>query len=170
MSPMYYGEKVSAGELYVALANFKNAAERLDKIKKTLFYGRACGVPLPDGFSITCKKLPWYSMPHDEKAGVDVIHAIIGLATEAGEMVEPLMSVIHGHSAIDQVNLVEESGDSLWYIAALFRRLGTTFEKVASINIAKLRERFPNKFTEFDANNRNLEKERETLENGCAAG
>jgi hypothetical protein len=39
-----------------------------------------------------------------------------------------------------------------------------TFDECQRINIAKLRQRFPDKFTEYDANNRDLFAERSQLE------
>jgi hypothetical protein len=42
----------------------------------------------------------------------------------------------------------------------------TTFGVVFETNITKLRARYPNKFTEADALNRDLTKERKILEDG----
>ena len=67
---------------------------------------------------------------------------------------------------LDVVNVKEEAGDILWYLAILFDELDTTFEEEMDRVINKLRTRFPEKFTESDAFNRDLEQERNVLEKG----
>lgn len=97
---------------------------------------------------------------------MNVIHAIIGKATEAGELLEALSAAAEGE-AFDAVNALEEVGDGFWYDALLLRAIGSNFGEAQSVNIAKLRRRFPNAFTEFDANNRDLFEERKILEKGA---
>lgn len=92
-----------------------------------------------------------------------LLHGIIGIATEAGEMLEALRQGVED-GVFDLTNVAEEVGDNQWYAAAILRALKTNFESIQRTNIAKLRARFPNKFTEFDANNRNLQAERQILE------
>ena len=65
---------------------------------------------------------------------------------------------------LDRVNIIEEAGDLLWYLAILFDELGTSFHEVMSSNIAKLRSRYPEKFTSINATKRNIEDERHILE------
>lgn len=62
------------------------------------------------------------------------------------------------------MNLKEELGDKLWYAALALDELKSTFEETMEANIKKLRARYPNKFTEEDAINRDLEKERAALD------
>lgn len=95
-----------------------------------------------------------------------LLHGAIGLATESGEILDALKKHIYYGKTLDRVNLMEECGDCLWYIALLIRELGYSFEEVAEINIKKLRARYGEKFSEYDATNRNLQAEREILERG----
>lgn len=145
---------------------------RLDHIKKFMFYGRA-----NEGLQVA-SELARQTHPdssHDidfaalvpgksREDAIRVFHGIIGIITEAGELAEALAHAIVTGNALDLTNISEEIGDGLWYDAAVLRVLGTTFDSVQRTNIAKLRARFPNKFTEFDANNRNLQAERQILE------
>jgi uncharacterized protein YabN with tetrapyrrole methylase and pyrophosphatase domain len=62
------------------------------------------------------------------------------------------------------VNLAEEMGDLFWYIAVICDALEVSFEDVMERNIAKLKARYGDKFTEHAATNRNLEEERRILE------
>lgn len=102
----------------------------------------------------------------DEK--IHLIHACLGLISEAGEIIEEVIkSTLEGRD-IDYTNLKEEGGDTLWYIAMYLRTLGTTFEEQADSNIAKLFARYPDKFTSEAALNRDLNNEREVLEKQTA--
>lgn len=95
-----------------------------------------------------------------------LLHAAMGLCTESGEFMDMLKKHILYGREIDLVNLEEELGDSGWYMALALDELNSSFEKMFGTNIAKLRARYPNKFTEKDALNRDLEKERKILEEG----
>lgn len=95
---------------------------------------------------------------------VDVLHAIVGISTEGGELLDVAKKAMFYGKSPDYVNLDEEMGDVLWYIAIYANARGTTIEALAQQNNAKLRQRFPNKFSEHLANNRNLAAEREVLE------
>ena len=97
---------------------------------------------------------------------LDLLHASMGLVTEAGEFQDMLKKHVFYGKPLDEVNLKEEIGDVLWYCAIALEALGTDFESVMQTNIDKLKARYPEKFTEEKAENRNLNKEREILENG----
>lgn len=92
-------------------------------------------------------------------------HAIDGCVTEAGEMQDAMKKAKYYGKTLDLVNLKEEAGDLLWYLAILFDELGTTFEIEQARVIAKLQARFPDKFTQECAETRDLVKERAVLEN-----
>lgn len=102
----------------------------------------------------------------DANIDVDVLHAVVGISTEAGELLDVAKKAMFYGKPVDYVNLDEEMGDVLWYIAIYANQRGTTIEKLAEVNNAKLKARFPNKFTAFHANNRDLFIERGILENG----
>lgn len=95
---------------------------------------------------------------------IRLLHASMGMATEAGEAVDMLKKHIFYGKSLDEVNLIEEIGDLLWYCGVAIDALGTTFEEVQRINVAKLRKRYGNSFTPEKAVNRNLKAEREILE------
>lgn len=88
-------------------------------------------------------------------------HSIVGIATEAIELLE-ILNV--NCNTVDTVNLLEEFGDLNWYQAIGIDEAGGDFEQVLERNIAKLKARYPNKFSSENAINRNLEKERSILE------
>jgi len=88
----------------------------------------------------------------------------MGICTESGELMDALKKYLFYGKPIDDTNVNEEVGDLFWYIAILADAFGFTFENSMEKNIAKLKARYPNRFTERDAQLRNLEKERKVLE------
>lgn len=93
-------------------------------------------------------------------------HYLLGIGSESGELQNALKRFVAYNKAVDKVNIKEELGDVLWYMARICSQFGWTFEEVMQLNIEKLEARFPEKFTEEAAVNRNLKKEREILEQG----
>lgn len=164
MSDNFHFEKVSQ-ELFVdVLDSAIEALDDLDQIKKALFYGRDMNESLTFAEQgVRNNDIQIHGLHPDQQAGMRLLHGIIGIATEAGEMLEALRQGVEG-GVFDLTNVAEEVGDNQWYAAAILRALKTNFESIQRTNIAKLRARFPNKFTEFDANNRNLQAERQILE------
>jgi len=152
-SSTYFTDKVTEQEVKETFDSFAEIGQVLDNQKRRLFYGKgdALSGGEVNGFSI-------------EKLNGNIVHAIYGLCTEAGEISEAFLKAT-AKGKFDEVNLKEEAGDLLWYLAMLFRELGTDFDEVATTNINKLKARFPEKFTQNNAYNRDLDTERNILEN-----
>jgi NTP pyrophosphatase (non-canonical NTP hydrolase) len=93
-----------------------------------------------------------------------LLHAAMGMATEAGEFLDPIKKHLFYGKPLDLVNLREEVGDLLWYIAIACDALDTTIDAEMQRNIAKLRKRYPEKFDSVQAVERDLEGERKVLE------
>lgn len=96
---------------------------------------------------------------------IRLLHAGIGLATEAGEFLDALKKHIYYGKDLDKVNLREEMGDLFWYCAIIADQMGVDFTEVMERNITKLKARYGDKFTEEKANTRDLQTERTILEN-----
>ncbi len=93
-----------------------------------------------------------------------LLHAGIGLSTESGEFLDALKKHIFYGKELDRVNLAEELGDLFWYMAIVGDELGIEFEDVMARNITKLKARYGEKFTEQKADKRDLDAERQILE------
>lgn len=93
-----------------------------------------------------------------------LLHASIGIATEAGELQDALKKHLFYGREFDHTNAVEEVGDLLWYAALACESLGTTLEDAMERNIAKLKARYPEKFEAQRAIERDLTAERAALE------
>lgn len=102
----------------------------------------------------------------DKGYDMNLLHAAMGIGTEAGELLDAFKRKIFYGKELDVVNVKEEIGDIMWYIAILLRELDLDFEDILQLNIDKLRARFPQKFTETHALNRDLDAERKILESG----
>lgn len=95
---------------------------------------------------------------------VQLLHAAMGIVTEAGEVLDQLKKSFFYGREIDEVNLKEELGDLFWYMAVMANSLNISFEEAMRINTEKLRARYSEKFSEEAALTRNLEAERKILE------
>ena len=95
---------------------------------------------------------------------MDNIHMVLGMQTEAAEIADAYKKTIAYKKELDLVNVKEELGDLLWYIANLCNMHGWDLRDIMQTNIDKLKARYPEKFTEENALNRNLDKERAILE------
>ena len=73
-------------------------------------------------------------------------HALYGLASEVGEVMGLHQKVHQGHP-MDETALRLEIGDVLWFVAELCDVYGWGLDDIAIANIAKLRNRYPVKFT-----------------------
>jgi NTP pyrophosphatase (non-canonical NTP hydrolase) len=96
----------------------------------------------------------------------DELHMAIGAATETGELLDAYKKAFAYGKPIDKVNVAEEVGDTLWYLVNLIRMLELDPGDVMEMCVAKLRARYPEKFTEENALNRDLGRERTVLETG----
>jgi NTP pyrophosphatase (non-canonical NTP hydrolase) len=71
----------------------------------------------------------------------------LGLAGEAGEVVDLLKKHLCHRKPLDRVKLIEELGDTLYYVATICYLNGLKLEDVAAMNTIKLNRRFPDGFT-----------------------
>ena len=127
--------------------------ERLDVLKKALYYGKTtdfCVVTPIDSCTISghCDGVPV----------AQLTHGIIGVATEAAELLQNF-SV-----DLDKTNILEEVGDVMWYLALILDAIGSDFDEAMVANIAKLQARYPDKFSDDKAILRDIVKERAVLD------
>jgi NTP pyrophosphatase (non-canonical NTP hydrolase) len=106
----------------------------------------------PDGLSL-------------EPFQIELLHASMGAVTESAEMMDAMKKHLIYGAELDMVNVLEEIGDMMWYIAIVCRVAEVSLGTVLQNNIDKLRVRFPDQFDELQAMDRDLDAERTTLEN-----
>lgn len=102
-------------------------------------------------------------MIEDESKGRDarytehreLIHSCLGLAGEAGEVVDLIKKSVSYGTPIYTGHLLEECGDTLHYLARILDYWGFTLEDAKKHNLDKLHKRFPNGYSNKDAIERN---------------
>ena len=87
------------------------------------------------------------AIPYNDRKGM-LSHALLGLASEAGEAAGILQKVYQGHphpltDEQEQLHLIKELGDCLWMIAEACEAIGTPMSLVMETNIEKLKARYP---------------------------
>jgi NTP pyrophosphatase (non-canonical NTP hydrolase) len=70
----------------------------------------------------------------------------MGLAGEAGEVLEPIKKHLFHRKPLSLDELTKELGDVLWYTAAIANVLDIDLSEALAVNVAKLRARYPNGF------------------------
>lgn len=151
----YHGNLVDPAQLDFMLQSVVANGRWADRIKRALFYAKV-GESVADRWKTT-------SLSHNPELK-DLVHSMLGCVTESAEIAEHVRAVLTGAGNLDKVNVREELGDLLWYVALGLRYIDSDFEETFESNIAKLRVRFPDKFTEEAAIDRDLVSERLILE------
>jgi len=151
----YHGENVSFHHFRDCLTAAIKSLRDLDHIKKALFYGKKIEHDRTKG---DCALLPAWVADSDEQA-IDIMHGIIGKATEAGELLEALYKCTMDCEPLDESNVIELVCDGLWYDDLILGALGSSFEDAQRINIPKLQKIYPEKFTAERAEHRDIEAE-----------
>lgn len=154
-SEKFNAQYIKKDRVRAALEVFIAAAERLGEIKSDLFYK-----DVPENPNKVSD-----SVPTDLDG--DLVHGILGVADEAGELAEVLWRMLE-KGDVDVVNLFEERGDIDWFENLIDYSAGFDQPVIWAGNIQKLAERFSGEFedVEFTSDNaltRDREEERKVL-------
>ena len=166
--------------------------EILDGFKKQIFYGKEeklqtktvpalagisqmvmtmvellHGIRQEDGTYLATEETGLHLADELSDRNIRLIHGILGIITESGELGEILIKHIDD-GKVDVTNLQEELNDHDWYSAILHDEFKLDFYQGLTNNINKLTIRYPEKFDAELAANRNLDAEREALEVGIS--
>lgn len=100
------------------------------------------------------QKLALATMANDLTPEIDKATLGLGIAGESGEVADIVKKELgHGHTT-DRLKLAKELGDVLWYVAVLANRYGFSLHEIGSLNIEKLRNRYPEGFESEKSINR----------------
>ena len=86
----------------------------------------------------------------------NIAHAAAILSSESGEIMSEVKRMF-------EYNIKEELGDLMWGIALMCDTLGFTLEEVMTQNIAKLKARYPEGYTDHAAIHRDVSAEQEAM-------
>jgi NTP pyrophosphatase (non-canonical NTP hydrolase) len=94
-----------------------------------------------------------YRYDDDMLENTRLLHAIMGMGSEVGELLSVMLKTIYYGKAMTHEELklkfLDELGDVQWFLAQACTILDLNLEDMMEANIAKLRERFPDKFTNY---------------------
>lgn len=94
---------------------------------------------------------------------MNMIHAALGATSEAGEFADAIKAHIVYGREVDEINLVEEAGDAIFFLMIGMHQLGYNIQDVLKANMAKLNARYQEGYSDAAANNRKKEFEREAI-------
>lgn len=83
---------------------------------------------------------------HPDPSSDRLVRNALGLAGEAGEVVEMVKKARFHGKPYDVDAMCKELGDVLWYVTDMCAEHGLTLAEVAEANVAKLRARYPDGF------------------------
>lgn len=161
---------ISKQDLIEIVRVYVDAANILDQYKKSIFYGREIDsakfclnvAKLRESADKFCKGT--IHNPTDTLTiNTRVLHSLLGCMTESGELGEALLEALET-GQLDLVNVGEEMNDINWYQAIFYDAANMDWGNGLNNNIEKLKARYPEKFTEENAFNRDLGNERKILE------
>jgi NTP pyrophosphatase (non-canonical NTP hydrolase) len=75
-----------------------------------------------------------------------VTHMLFGMAGEVGEVIDHIKKSMFTGCVLSVDDLTLELGDVLFYLSGLATTLGISLETIASSNIGKLTQRYPDGF------------------------
>jgi NTP pyrophosphatase (non-canonical NTP hydrolase) len=94
----------------------------------------------------------------------DNFHMLLGMITEIGELSDAFKKDLAYKKNIDWVNVKEELGDLMFYVASFCRINNLDLGEILKLNVQKLEFRYPEKFLQERALNRDLDTETIILE------
>lgn len=83
-----------------------------------------------------------------------LINGVMGLCGESGEAIDIVKKHLAQGHPLDKKALAKELGDICWYVAETAQVLGYDLETIMTMNIEKLKKRYPDGFSREDSINR----------------
>lgn len=83
-----------------------------------------------------------------------LLHMVLGIAGEAGELVDAVKKAAIYRKKLDLQNVIEELGDLEFYMEGLRQGLALSREECLEANIEKLRVRYGNTYSDQAAQDR----------------
>lgn len=126
-----------------------NEAKWLDVAKKEAIYNKRMGMVFyPEDKLKKLKNLK------PTPSQWELLHAAIGIAGEAGELLDAVRKHVFDGQPLDEDNLKEEAGDIIFYLEALIQTMRTTVQEIITGNMAKLSKRYEGGYSDQQAQER----------------
>lgn len=135
--------------LDVATRTLVRECEDLDYVKKYAIYN---------------KRVEWFSTGEVFASSFDslkltpnqceLLHAAIGIAGEAGELLDAVRKHVFNGQPLDRENVIEELGDLCFYLEAACQAIKMKRADIEELNMAKLFERYKDGYSDQQAQER----------------
>lgn len=157
-SNLFFGDLIPPDMLADQLGDFVEAGAMVDLCKKALFYGKTKPelAKLVEQYADDSEAF-CYSDGGPDSEPNDLLHGLLGIATEAAELSELMLNA--DPEGIDDTKLLDELGDLMWYVHLVLAATDMTMGEVLAANAAKLKARFGDKFSQDKAINRDVQNE-----------
>ena len=83
-----------------------------------------------------------------------LINGVMGLCGESGEAIDIVKKHLAQGHPLNKEALAKELGDICWYVAETAQILGYDLETIMTMNLEKLKKRYPDGFSSEDSINR----------------
>lgn len=131
----FVGTKVATSELSLALREAGEALQRLEKIRYNLFPGNETALGFRKGEYENCSYLPAHFGNYEQ--GSKTILAILGIAKEAGKLVQELHLAIKTKSPHTTALMLSDSQSNLFFYQALISQVTCRSFEESQIESAK---------------------------------
>jgi NTP pyrophosphatase (non-canonical NTP hydrolase) len=121
---------------------------RLDLVKKQAIYNQNKGLFIG---LIETHRFKDFTLTPDQ---AELLHASIGIAGEAGELLDAVRKHVFDGQPLDRKNVVEELGDLCFYLEAAMQAFGIKRSDIEELNMAKLFERYKDGYSDQQAQER----------------
>lgn len=89
-------------------------------------------------------KSPYDVLATLEAAKINPLHGALGIATEAGELLDTIKKHVFYDQPLDRENVIEELGDLEFYMELMRQAISVSREATLAANMNKLTKRYPN--------------------------
>lgn len=127
-----------AGLLKQAIEHFISIGVVLDRMKAHVIYNKPLPAPASE-YGLEEQSFDYHGWTAEQ---VDLLHASIGIADEAYELLEAVYSHLFKDADLDKDNMLEEAGDSEFYWEALRKNLEFSRTDALKANMEKLAKRY----------------------------
>lgn len=145
-------KKLKTGDFYISGHEVSEIEDFIEKEMKVMTF--------PEYLKATPRTLNDLGTQEDNE-----MHMVLGVLSEAGEVAGAYKKNFAYGVELDRINVSEElGGDVMWYISNWYNIANFSIYRSMYSNIAKLKIRYPDGFSEEKALNRDKEAERQCLE------
>lgn len=76
-----------------------------------------------------------------------LLNGVMGLCGESGECIDLVKKCVFQGHALEHIKLAKELGDVAWYLAVAAYAIGYDLDTIMTMNIDKLKKRYPDGFS-----------------------